>query len=331
MKALTKFTFLILLGLSIGLISCSKEESDDSPQSPTAPSKSLAELVQEKPQFSILSEALIKTELFSEIEDAVSLTFFAPNNEAFVAFFDENEITDDNGDGSRLDDAFANLGDTLTHTLLYHMINERISSSDLNVAKYKSTMCTFSPDSDPLTVRVALHNNTVIVNGGIGIGGIVLDANINATNGIIHELDGILVMPNVVDHAIANPELSELVNAVVTTNSWNSLCPLASLTIFAPLNSAFEDRSSTMEEYSTEQITEILGYHVLETQVHAEDISAGDELTYIGQYLTIELSPDGTRAILTDAVGEKSTVVLTNLQATNGVVHIIDGVLLPSL
>jgi transforming growth factor-beta-induced protein len=329
---LSKLSLLIFLSLSLGLTSCNENEEDEAPPTAPSPTKSIAELAQESPQFSILVDALILTDLVDEFEQSGSFTVFAPNNEAFNAFFDENEISDNNGDGSRVDDAATELGaDVVGQILLYHMLEAKIATSDIASAKYKSTLSTYSPDSTPLTLRIARINNTIVLNGGNGIGAISVNTNMTATNGIIHEINGVLVLPNVVDHAIANPDLSELLDAVTTTNSWDSLCPLATLTVFAPLNSAFEDKSTTINGFTDNQISDMLQYHVLETELHQEEIPEGSLLTLLGQEFTIRIGADDNALILTDAYGEEAVVVLTNIQATNGVVHIIDNVLFPSM
>jgi transforming growth factor-beta-induced protein len=329
---LTKLSLLIFLSLSMGLTSCNTDDEDEAPPSTPSPTKNIAELTQGNPQFSILWDALIFTDLVDNFEQSGSLTLFAPNNEAFNTFFDDNEIIDHNGDGSRVDDAATELGvEELTYILRYHAIEGKIASGDVTAAQYRSTLSTNSPELTPLSLRTSKINNTLILNGGIGIGAIVVNANLDATNGILHEIDGVLVMPNVVDHAIANPDLSELLRAVTTTNSWDSLCPLATLTVFAPLNSAFESRSATIEGLSHSQISDMLQYHVLEIQLRQDQITEGNAYTLLGQEFSINFGADNSTLILTDSEGKEATVVLTNVQATNGVVHIIDNVLFPSM
>jgi len=333
-KDLSKFSFLLFLSLALGLSSCNDDDDDDDNPPPNpGPTQNIAELAQDSPQFSILVEALVATDLVDVLEQDGPFTVFAPNNDAFNEYFDDQGLTDNNGDGSRVDEAAAALGaDAVTDLLLYHVLGAEITSGDITTSTYATTQSTASPDNNPLTLLAAPASGTVIVNGGDGIGATVVTADIEATNGVIHEVDGVLELPNVVDHAIANPDLSELVDAVVLTTLTGALSDENStLTVFAPLNSAFEDISGTVDVLTTQELTDVLLYHVLDDEVRAEAITPGDVTTLLGQDVEINIGADDVTVTITDANGGESTVVLTNVQGTNGVVHVIDAVLIPTL
>jgi transforming growth factor-beta-induced protein len=290
-------------------------------------------LAQDNPQFSILVEALVATNLVSVLEQDGPFTVFAPNNEAFNEFFDEQGLNDDNNDGSRVDEAAAALGpDVVTELLLYHVIGAEITAGDITESTYTTTQSTSSPNGNPLSILAAPANNTVIVNGGDGKGATVVAADIEATNGVIHEVDGVLELPNVVDHAAANPSFSQLVQAVIDTDLTDALSDEnATLTVFAPTDEAFDDISAAVAVLTTEELTQVLQYHVLGTEVRAEQISPGDVTTLLGQDIELTVGADDVTVTVTDASGGTATVIFTNVQGTNGVVHVIDAVLLPIL
>lgn len=333
-KDLSKFSFLLFLSLTLGLTSCNDDDDDDdNPPANQGPTQNIAEIAQDNPQFSILVEALVATNLVDVLEQDGPFTVFAPNNDAFNEFFDDEGFSDDNNDGSRVDEATTALGpDVVRELLLYHVIGAEINAADITTNTYTTTQSTSSPQGNALSILAAPANNTVIVNGGDGKGATVISADIEATNGVIHEIDGVLELPNVVDHAIANPDFSELVDAVVATNLTGTLADEnAELTVFAPVNSAFDEISGTIATLTTEQISEVLLYHVLNSEVRAEQISVGPATTVLGQDITINVAADDVTVTITDVNGGTATVVLTNVQGTNGVVHVLDAVLIPTL
>jgi transforming growth factor-beta-induced protein len=333
-KDLSKFSFFLFLSLTLVMTSCDDDDDEDPQVNPPAgPTQNIAELAVASPQFSILVEALTATDLVDAVAADGSMTVFAPNNDAFNAFFDQEGLTDDNNDGSRVDEAAAALGaDAVSQLLLYHVIASEIPAAAVTVQTYVSTSSTSSPDGDPLSLLAEPANNTVWVNGGSGKGATVVAADIFATNGVIHEIDGVLELPSVVDHAIFNSNLSELVGAVVATGLDATLSnDAATFTVFAPLNAGFEAIQPTIDGLTTDQIASVLTYHVLDSQVRAEDIPLGAVATVNTQEITIAILEDDVTVTITSATDGVSTVQLTNIQGTNGVVHVIDEVLVPVL
>jgi len=335
-KMMSKYSFLLFLGATLVMTSCDDDDDEAPTPTPTAPTQNIAELAIANPQFSILVEALTAANLVDAVSDeGAALTVFAPNNTAFNTFFDDQSVTDTNGDGSRVDDAIADLGaDAVTQLLLYHVIGEEIPASAVTDKMYRETSSTLSPSSDALSILVEPANSTVLINGGIEKGATVITPDISATNGVIHEIDGVLELPSVVDHAIFNSDLSELVGAVVATQLVDPLNMATELTIFAPVNQAFMDIQMTVDGLSDSALVDVLEYHVLPTQVRAGAISAGEQNTLQNENITINVTADNNDNIsvsITDANGDISNVVLTDVQGTNGVVHVIDRVLIPTL
>ena len=147
---------------------------------------------------------------------------------------------------------------------------------------------------------------------------------------------------NIVEVAQSNPDFSTLVSAVTTANLGDTLSGDGPYTVFAPTNTAFEKipqatRDELMSEAGREDLTNILTYHVVEGETSAAALTAaieaagadGYELTTVNG-ATLTATMDGGNVILTDAAGNTATVTATDVDASNGVVHAIDTVLMPA-
>jgi uncharacterized surface protein with fasciclin (FAS1) repeats len=134
---------------------------------------------------------------------------------------------------------------------------------------------------------------------------------------------------NVVALAKTTPDLSTLVTAVSTADLVKTLQGKGPFTVFAPTNAAFEKLGddqvqSLLEPESRDQLTKILTYHVVPGTLTAADLRDGQKLeTVAGETLTVEV--DGDKVMVGDA-----TVVKPDVEASNGVVHVIDSVLTPA-
>jgi transforming growth factor-beta-induced protein len=159
----------------------------------------------------------------------------------------------------------------------------------------------------------------------------VVSADVEASNGTIHAIDNILLpdsYQDVVGIVSKRYSLQALEDAVVTAGLASTLQDdQASYTVFAPTNAAFDavDTSGLTQQ----ELADILTYHVLPSEVLSGDISSGMVTTVNGADLEITVNNDGSVS-LTDGAGNTYNVTTVDLEGTNGVVHIIDGVLLPS-
>lgn len=146
----------------------------------------------------------------------------------------------------------------------------------------------------------------------------------------------------IVEVAQDNPDFSTLVSAVTTAELGETLSGEGPYTVFAPTNAAFEavDQATLeqlMSEEGREDLTNILTYHVVEGETMAQALTeaiegAGEEgyalTTVNGATLTATL--EGGNVVLADAAGNTATVTSTDVDASNGVIHVIDTVLMPS-
>lgn len=146
---------------------------------------------------------------------------------------------------------------------------------------------------------------------------------------------------NIVEVAQANPEFSTLVSAVTTAELGETLSAPGPYTVFAPTNAAFEKipqatRDELMSEAGREDLTNILTYHVVEGETMAAALTAAIEGAGPGGYeittvngATLTATMDGGNVVLTDAAGNTAIVTGTDVDASNGVIHSIDTVLMP--
>ena len=144
----------------------------------------------------------------------------------------------------------------------------------------------------------------------------------------------------IVEVAQADPQLSTLVEAVTTAGLGETLSS-GEYTVFAPTNAAFDKvpqatRDELMSEAGKQDLTNILTYHVVEGTTDAAALTAAIEAagedgytltTVNGAELTAMM--DGDNVVLRDAAGNTATVTMTDIDASNGVVHVIDTVLMP--
>ncbi len=260
--------------------------------------------------FTSLTAAVIRAELLPTLSNPLgTFTVFAPTNAAFDAL-----ATSLSTNIAGLLD-LPNLGDILT----YHVLGTEIASSGI------TNGAIVQPVSASNTLKLTLTSTgNVFVNQAQ-----VTTANLNADNGIVHVLNAVVLpFETVVDVAIDNG-FSTLTTAVVTAELLPALTnPFGTFTVFAPTNTAFNNFATALGTniaglLANPELADILLYHVLSTEVLSTALVAGPVATLNGQNINVTLMP----AVMINT----SNVALVDVQADNGVVHVIDAVLLPSL
>lgn len=308
MKNYAKLIKLTLLVVSSTLMfSCS---DDDSPTQ----NNSITDIASGNPNFSILVDALTRADLAETLDQEGPYTVFAPTNDAFMNYLDAN--------------GFESLDDvplpTLTQVLLNHVVNGTNLSSGLTTG-YVKTLATGSASS---TNTLSMFINTA---SGVRLNGVssVTSADIIADNGVIHVVDAVIGLPTIVTHATANPNFSTLATLLTEQELVGTLNGTASspFTVFAPLNSAFD--TVTLNLYgglNSTQKTAVLTYHVVPgANVLSNAIPSGPITTFETGTFTIS----GT--VITDEQSRATNIVATDVQASNGVIHAVNQVLLPNL
>ncbi|WP_405205423.1 fasciclin domain-containing protein [Aquimarina sp. LLG6339-5] len=249
-----------------------------------------------------------------------NLTLLAPDNDAFT----------DLGDISGLSTA------ALEQVLLNHVIAGTNVSTALTTS-YNTTLATYGDTMDNLSIYINTES-------GVSFNGVsdVSEADIVASNGVIHKVDAVITLPTVVTFATADATFSNLVaaltrddqldeNYVSILSTENGTSP-APFTVFAPTDDAFaslltELGAASLADIEEATLTATLNLHVVaEANVRAESLTTGTVTTLGG-----DITADATNATLTDANDRVSNIIVTNVQAANGVIHAIDNVILPAL
>lgn len=132
----------------------------------------------------------------------------------------------------------------------------------------------------------------------------------------------------IVEIAAGTADFSTLVGAVKTAGLAETLSGTGPFTVFAPNNAAFAKLpAGTLASLTPAQLTPILTYHVVSGEVLAKDVKPGKVKTVNGAELTINV--EGGKVTITDAKGGTVNVIKTDIVGSNGVIHVIDGVLMP--
>lgn len=286
---------LLTASLSLSVLGC----GDDDPVQSNA--RSIVETAAAAGQFTTLVAALEATGLDATLSGNGPFTVFAPTDAAFAAL------------PAGTVDALLADPDALSKILTYHVASGNIGSADLNGVTSAITV-------NGLPVLFDLTSG-VKVNGAR-----VTTADIQASNGVIHVIDAVLLPPSqsIVDVALGNPNFSTLVTALTAADLVTTLQGPGPYTVFAPTNAAFAALpAGTVEALLGDipALTNILLYHVAGGRAFSGDLDGSPVSTLQGSTLNVDLS-SGVRI-------NGATVVTADILTTNGVIHVIDSVLLP--
>ena len=298
--------------------------SSDSTSSDTT----IAGLASSRSDLTLLVQALDKAGLVATLQGAGPYTVFAPDNDAFEAA----------GYTSAVISALPAGDAGLTQILLNHVVSGAVQSTGLTNNTYIKTLGKGSASStNTLSMYVKIAGATVTLNGGAE----VVEANIIASNGVIHIVDEVIALPTIVTHAMANPNFSSLVGALTGAGQPDFVSILSGVgkfTVFAPTNTAFTNLNTELAPggiagVSAANLTKVLQYHVVSpANVLAGDLTNNQIVTPIlspAQTFTIELPATGAQ--IKDASNRTSKIIITDVQCSNGVIHAVDKVLLPVL
>ncbi len=281
---------------------------------PPAPvSNTVVDVIVNSEDHTVLEAAVLAADLAGALSAEGPFTVFAPTDAAFTALLEALEVS--------AEDLLAFEG--LTDVLLYHVVGAQALAAELSDGQEITTLL----DQD---VTITINGMGVFVNQAM-----VTVADIVADNGVVHVIDAVLLpeldenLPEtVVDIIVASEVHTLLEAAVVAAGLVDALSGEGPFTVFAPTDDAIvaltEALSITAEELlALPNLGEILQYHVVAADAFAEDLSDGQLLTtLLGQDVTVSISDAGV--MINDAM-----VIVADLEAENGVVHVIDAVLLP--
>jgi len=240
------------------------------------------------------------------------------------------------------DDAFAKLPAGTVDTLLkpenkaqlvkiltYHVLAAKVLAADVKAGDVTTV------EGDKFTIGI--NGSMVTITDGTGHVANVIKTDVMADNGVIHVIDSVLMPPapkanNIPEVATAAGTFTTLLAAVQAAGLVDALEGKGPFTVFAPNDDAFKKLpagtvDTLLKPENKDKLTKILTYHVLAAKVLAADVKAGEVATLQGDKITIAIN--GSMVTLTDTSGNTVNVIKTDVMADNGVIHVIDGVLLP--
>jgi uncharacterized surface protein with fasciclin (FAS1) repeats len=292
----------------VGMVSCSDDDDNNSSNL-----KTIAETAQANADLSSLVAALDRAGLVSTLDGEGDFTVFAPTNAAFNSFLSAN--------------GFASVDEVpvpvLREVLLNHVIVGSKTASQLSTGYLK----TQAKGSASATNTLSMFVNTsggVTLNGGISNGGAtVTTANLKASNGVVHVVNGVIGLPTVVNHAIANPDFSNLVAALTRDDQPDFagiLNGTGPFTVFAPNNVAF---GSLLTELSLGGLNDVpqavlentLKYHVMTGANVLSNTLTNNQMvsTFQGQNFTVQLPGSGAQILdANDRVSRRSGIKWRN-------------------
>jgi len=271
------------------------------------PSKTIVENAQAVPDLSTLVTVLT-TKGYEPVLNALSdpkgtFTVFAPNNEAFAeAKLDVSQI------------------EAITATLLYHTLGVEVKSTDLSAAQFVHSLST-----DPKFVYLnGTGQNLGVTKEGseVRVNGIkVVLADVVCSNGIVHIIDRVIMLPQKTSVIAKEAKLDILLEAVVRAGLVDTVDATPGITIFAPTDAAFVRAKIDPAKVPVDTLKAVLANHVVPAVAFSTDLKDGQKVkTLGGATLTVHIREG--RVYVANARVEAANVI-----TANGVVHVIDAVL----
>jgi len=241
--------------------------------------------------FKSLADALTSAGLVDSLKGTGPFTVFAPTDDAFKAL------------------TTAPTGDALKTVLLYHVVSGIVGPTDLKNGGVAMTLAK-SPILFDLSSGAKVNTAKITT------------TNVVAKNGVIHVIDAVIVPPekDIVDTAIAAGTFTKLADALTSAGLVTNLKAEGPFTVFAPTDTAFGALASVP---TGDDLKNVLLYHVVNSAVGSGDLKAGTVDTLLsGKKVTIDLA-SGVKV-------NDAKVSTPNILAKNGVIHVIDKVLVPN-
>ncbi len=305
----TMKSLLLALFASSALVftSCDDDDDDDNNQT-------ITEVVINGSNFTLLEAAVVRAGLADALAQG-SLTVFAPTDAAFQAAGFADVAAINNTPVA-----------TLQAVLQYHVLATKVEAAAI-------------PTADN-TAQTTLGGGTIYITknaSGVSVNGArVTQADVAASNGVIHVIDKVLLPPagNIVQTAQASADLTFLVAAVTRANLGNTLSTTNPLTVFAPTNAAFQAAGfptiQSVQNADVATLTSILTYHVVGARAFSTNLTNGSDVnTLANKTVRINITGNAVTVLGKGNNNNASNVIGANIVATNGVVHVIDRVLLP--
>jgi transforming growth factor-beta-induced protein len=297
---------------------------------PTASSKNIVQTAVAAGKFKTLVALVKQAGLAGTLSAPGNLTVFAPTDQAFANLKQRNP------------DLFAKVASDkklLQTVLTYHVVGKRIPAGAATLAAKKGAKVK-TVEGEP--IALSFKAGKIVLNGTAR----VVIPDVKASNGVIHAIDSVLVPPSllkapapaptksIVEIAAGNPDFSTLVSLVQKAGLVEALSAAGPFTVFAPTNEAFDKLSKAAPAtYAAvladpKLLTKVLTYHVVSGAIKSPQATevakqGGTVSTLEGEPISLSVK-DGKLTL-----NGNSTVVTADILATNGVIHVIDTVIVP--
>ena len=286
-------------------------------------------LAKSNANLSVLAEAIDAAGLATTLSAAGPYTVFAPTNQAFLDLLAELKVSKA--------ELLANK-DLLTSVLTYHVLGSKVVSSAVPLGQPIATLQKGFLHAENLGGSLKIKDESQRVSN-------VVTADVVARNGVVHIIDKVLLPANtstnvsatfdIVRLAKSNANLSVLAEAIDAAGLATTLSAAGPYTVFAPTNQAFLDLLAELKMSKADLLankdflTSVLTYHVLGSKVVSSAVPLGQPITTV-QKGFFKAETLGRSLTITDGRNRFSNVVTADVVAQNGVVHLIDKVLLPA-
>lgn len=274
-------------------------------------------VAQSAPEFSTLVEAVNAAGLADTLNGPGPLTVFAPTNAAFAALLTELGLSKE---------ALLANKPLLTAVLTYHVLPARVERAQV-------------PAGQPITTvqggifKVDAVGGALVITDGRNRTARITATDLAARNGVVHVVDRVLLPADktVVQTAQAQPGFGILVEAVLAADLAGALSAPGPFTVFAPTDAAF---AALLTELGISKqalladkalLTRVLTYHVVPARVLRAQVPVGAPITTLqGETFSVDAG-----LVVTDQRGRRAAITGTDVLASNGVIHVVDRVLLP--
>lgn len=334
MKKMSCIKILIAIFMvAISVVSCTDEKVEQPLVVNEAANDDLKSATSNQENLSLFNESLVLTGFKLEESantnksNSFGFTFFAPTNQAFATFLSANGYT-----------SLSQVPPALLRDILNnHLVKGKKLAADFQTGYLK----TFSTaGSATQQSKLSLYVDTAT---GVKLNGVsnVVTPNIVFGFVVVHKVDKVIPLPTIVTHATANTNFTSLVGALTSAGQPNFVAVLSGtgpFTVFAPTNGAFTSLNTELApggiaSVSAANLTKVLQYHVVgNANVLASSLTNNQIVTPIltpSQTFKIQLPSTGPQ--IKDASNRISKIIATDVQCTNGVIHVLDKVLLPVL
>ncbi|MHC4853974.1 MAG: fasciclin domain-containing protein [Planctomycetota bacterium] len=308
----TRFSVVLALPAFLAGLATTVPAQQSSEASTSRPAKNIVQVADGAGQFKTLLTAATAAGLADTLQHKGPFTVFAPTHDAFDKL-PKGTI-----------EALLKDKQKLTAILTYHVVPGRVTAKDLMDKSWAGTV-------QGQSLRVRANKDGVRVDGAT-----VVKADIPASNGMIHVIDSVIMpRPDIVEVAADARSFKTLVTAVKAADLVKVLKGKGPFTVFAPTDAAFAALPegtvpALLKPDNKKKLSSILTFHVIPGRVLAEDLPMSKKGAVSAMPKTVQGQKLEIRRTKAGVTVNGARVIKANVLAGNGVIHVIDKVILPN-